>query len=197
MDGKIPGAYHKRLPPMITRRQALRQATDKLATIDDARRNAEWLLAHVLGLRRAELLLDQDVPLNESQQEELDVLLTRRLTREPLQYIIGYTDFFTLRINVAPGVLIPRPETEELVEEAARRLHDVDAPWILDVGTGSGAIALALKKERADAEVFACDVSEEALAIARSNAEALNLPVTFIHSDALAPAFANNVPACF
>lgn len=182
---------------MISRRQALQQATDKLATLEDARRNAEWLLSHVLGLRRAELLLNQEAVLDESQQREFDELLVRRLNHEPLQYIIGYTDFFTLRINVAPGVLIPRPETEELVEEAARRLHEFDAPWILDVGTGSGAIALALKKERVDAEVFACEISEQALEIARANADELNLPVTFIHSDALAPAFANGVPACF
>lgn len=182
---------------MISRRHAIQKATEKLSAIDDARRNAEWLLAHVLGLRRAELLLNQEIVLDESQEQALDQLVARRMNREPLQYIIGYTDFFALRIKVGPGVLIPRPETEELVEEALKRLHEFDAPWILDVGTGSGAIALALKKERADAEVFACDVSADALKIARMNAEELNLPVTFIHSDALAPAFADNVPACF
>ncbi|MDX1531616.1 MAG: peptide chain release factor N(5)-glutamine methyltransferase [Rhodothermales bacterium] len=124
-------------------------------------------------------------------------MLRRRLRREPIQYVLGHADFYGLRLLVDPAVLIPRPETEEVVEALLRELEGQDGPWVLDVGTGSGAIALAVKHERPDAEVFACDVSADALDVAAANADRLGLEATFILADVLEPAFADGVPACF
>ena len=184
---------------MTTRRDMLDAATQRLkaAGIDDARRNAEWMLEAALGLDRTTLLVHLDERVTNEEQIAFEALIARRLRREPLQYVLGYTDFYGLRINVSPAVLIPRPETEEVVEATLGHLAEVERPWVLDMGTGSGAIALAIKHERPDAEVFACDLAPDALALAAENAERLALPVTFIHADALAPAFADNVPACF
>lgn len=184
---------------MTTRRALLDQATRRLreAGLDDARRNAEWMLEAALGLDRTALLTHLGEPVTDDERDAFEQMMERRLKREPLQYVIGTTDFFGLRLRVSPAVLIPRPETEEVVELALGEIREVETPWVLDMGTGSGAIALALKHERPDAEVFACDVSEEALAVAAENAERLTLPITFIHADALAPAFADGVPACF
>lgn len=184
---------------MTTRRALLDSATRRLqdAGIDDARRNAEWMLEAALGLDRTTLLTYLGEPVTNEERIAFDALVERRLKREPLQYVVGTTDFYGLRLRVSPAVLIPRPETEEVVEATLGHLSGTETPWVLDVGTGSGAIALALKHERPDAEVFACDVSEDALAVAAENAERLTLPVTFIHADALAPAFADGVPACF
>lgn len=184
---------------MMTRRALLDAATERLraAGIDDVRRNAEWMLEAALGLDRTTLLVHLEEPVTNEEQIAFEALLARRLRREPLQYVLGYTDFYGLRMNVSPAVLVPRPETEEVVETTLGHLADIETPWVLDVGTGSGAIALALKHERPDAEVFACDVAPDALALAADNAERLALAVTFIHGDALAPAFADGVPSCF
>ena len=184
---------------MTARRTLLDSATERLqaAGVEDARRNAEWMLEAALGLDRTTLLTNLGEPVTNEEHIAFDALMARRLRREPLQYVLGYTDFYGLRMNVSPAVLVPRPETEEVVETTLQHLAEVDAPWVLDMGTGSGAIALAIKHERPDAEVFACDISTDALAVAVDNAERLALPVTFIHADALAPAFADNVPACF
>jgi release factor glutamine methyltransferase len=114
-----------------------------------------------------------------------------------VQYVLGHADFFGLRLRVSPDVLIPRPETEELVERALAAIAGVERPWVLDVGTGSGAIALALKARRPDAVVFACDVSQAALDVAQENAAAHGLDVAFIHADALAPAFADEAARAF
>ena len=111
--------------------------------------------------------------------------------------MLGHADFYGLRLSVSPDVLIPRPETEELVEEALRRIAGVEAPTVLDVGTGSGAVALALAHERPTATVFAADVSAEALAVARANAERLGLDVAFVRADALGPHFTRDVPPAF
>ncbi len=184
---------------MTTRRALLNAATERLsaAGIDDVRRNAEWMLEAALGLDRTTLLTNLGEPVTNEEHIAFDALVARRLRREPLQYVLGYTDFYGLRMHVSPAVLVPRPETEEVVEATLQHIAEVKTPWVLDMGTGSGAIALALKHERPDAEVFACDISPAALSVAADNAERLALPVTFIHADALAPAFADGVPACF
>ncbi len=184
---------------MKTRRTLLDAATRRLneAGIEAARRNAEWMLEGALGLDRTALLTHLGEPVTPEETLVFEEMMARRLGREPLQYVVGHADFYGLRLRVTPAVLIPRPETEEVVEAALERLADVHAPWVLDMGTGSGAIALALKHERPDAEVFACDISEDALAVAAGNAERLALDVSFIRADALAPAFADGVPACF
>jgi release factor glutamine methyltransferase len=184
---------------MTTRRSLLESAIERLAAagVEDARRNAEWMMGEALGVNRAALLAHPTEPVPTPAFKLFESMMARRLRREPLQYVLGHTDFFGLRMRVTRDVLIPRPETEELVEEALRAIDPIDAPWVLDVGTGSGAIALAIKHVRRDAEVFACDISEPALAVATGNAERLDLPVTFIHTDVLSPAFADGVPACF
>lgn len=165
--------------------------------IADARRNAEWIVEDVLGLSKTELYAHGDVSLTQNEFERIEELAERRLTREPVQYILGYTEFFGLKMSVSPDVLIPRPETEEVVEECLRLLNMLSDPWVLDVGTGSGAIALAIKHKRPDAEVFASDISECALDVATANAEALGLDVTFIHADMLDPSFAQDVTPAF
>lgn len=138
--------------------------------IESGRHDAELLLTDLLGLDRVGLYLNFDRPL---QQEELSAYrqrVQRRARREPLQYIVGHAGFWTLDLQVAPGVLVPRADTEVLVEEALKRL-DNSAAAVLDVGTGSGCIALALASERSEWDLWALDQSPEALAIAKQNAD--------------------------
>jgi release factor glutamine methyltransferase len=145
------------------------------AGLDKPKVEAEWLLAETLGCKRLELYLQWDRPLEEPILERLRELVKRRARGEPLQYVLGYSDFHDIRLAVAPGVLIPRPETELLVEAVMVRLKGIEAPRIVDLGTGSGAIALALAKALPAARVLAVDQSAEALRQARANAEALGL----------------------
>ncbi len=148
--------------------------------IGNARREAEWIFAEALGLSRIELYTRFDMPLDDAEVERLRALVMRRGRREPLAYVLGTQDFMGLRLMVGPGVLVPRPETEELVEAVVKELP-IGPARVLDVGTGSGAIALALKRARPDCEVEGVDRSEAALAFARRNAEALGLSVAFVH----------------
>ncbi|HEX8297870.1 MAG TPA: peptide chain release factor N(5)-glutamine methyltransferase [Rubricoccaceae bacterium] len=183
----------------MTRRALLDHATARLdaAGVDGARRAAEWMLEETTGATRIALVSQPDAPVESSAAALFERMVQRRLAREPVQYVLGHADFYGLRLTVTPSVLIPRPETEEVVEEALRRIRGQERPWVLDVGTGSGAIALAIKHERPDAEVFAVDVSPEALAVASGNAARLGLAVTFICADALRPQFAADVPPTF
>jgi release factor glutamine methyltransferase len=148
--------------------------------IVNARREAEWIFAEALGLSRIDLYTRFDMPLDAAEVERLRALVMRRGRREPLAYVLGTQDFMGLRLAVGPGVLVPRPETEELVEAVLKELPSGPAR-VLDVGTGSGAIALALKRARPDCEVEGVDRSESALAFARRNAAALGLAVAFVH----------------
>ena len=165
------------------------------AGIQHPRQNAEWLLAEVLGCGRAELYAYFSRSVDSDDRRRFDQMVARRVRHEPLQYILGYEEFFGLRLRVTPSVLIPRPETEEVVEVALQRLEGIDAPHVLDIGTGSGCIALAVQHERPDATVYACDVSTDALAVAMSNADALDQPVQFFEADVLRDALAQHVPA--
>lgn len=130
-----------------------------------------------------------------SAAERFDGMLARRLDHEPLQYILGYTEFYGLRLEVTPAVLIPRPETEQVVEEALRLISDARDARVLDVGTGSACIALAIKSQRPDVRVWACDISSDALEVAASNAAGNRLDVQFFRADALADDFADEAPA--
>ena len=141
------------------------------AGVDNGRLDGELLLAATLGLDRVGLYLNYDRPMEPAELEGFREFVKRRARREPLQYILGTTEFWSLPFKVTPAVLIPRPDTEILVEEALKRADD--ALSILDVGTGSGAIAVALAHELPAAQVVAVDCSPEALAVARDNA-ALN-----------------------
>ncbi|NBB78955.1 MAG: peptide chain release factor N(5)-glutamine methyltransferase [Verrucomicrobia bacterium] len=142
--------------------------------VPNAKLDTDILIAHSLGLKRLDLYLDMDRPLTEGQLTELRPLVKRRADREPLQYIVGSTEFYGLTLKVDARALIPRHETEELVDLIVERL--TTAPKrILDLGTGSGALALALATKYPEAEVVATDQSADALALAKENAGALDL----------------------
>ena len=156
--------------------------------VPNAKLDTDILIAHSLGIKRLDIYLDLDRPLTEAQLTDLRSLVKRRASREPLQYIIGKTEFYGLTLKVDPRALIPRHETEELIELIVERL-DATPKRILDLGTGSGAIALALASRYSDAEVTATDQSEGAITLAKENALALNLSsrVTFIKGNWFEP----------
>jgi len=143
--------------------------------VDSPRLCGELLLSHVLGCSRLELYLRFEQPLSPEELAAFKAMIIRRKSREPVDYILGNREFYGLEFSVGPGVLVPRPETEHLVEEALARLEGLETPRVLDLCTGSGAVALTLAHERPDAEVTGCDISPEALTWARRNAHNLGL----------------------
>jgi release factor glutamine methyltransferase len=164
----------------VTAREGLAEAERRLAAagVETPRVDAEWLVSHLLGTSRSGLAarLEEEV-------DGLEPLLARREAREPLAYVLGEWGFRRLTLKTDARALVPRPETETLVERALALTAGIERPRILDVGVGSGAIALALKDERPDAQVTGVDVSAEALALARENAERLGLAVELRHGD--------------
>lgn len=151
------------------------------AGVDSPRLDAELLLAHALGVDRARLIIDRDLAVAGSAAREFQTLVRRRaIDREPVAYLLGSKGFRHIVLDVDPRVLIPRPETELLVEVG---LSLPEGSSVVDVGTGSGAIALALKSERPDLRVRANDISEDAIDVARSNARRLGLDVAFSLED--------------
>lgn len=153
------------------------------------RGEAEWMtrltLESVTGWSRVDLLVDADKELGEVRVEAVKNIVARLLKHEPLQYILGYEDFMGLKIKVSSSVLIPRPETQELVNIIIDREAKASDLSVLDAGTGSGAIAVALSRNLRFARVMAIDNSDAALEVARSNAERLRTPVTFVNADML------------
>jgi release factor glutamine methyltransferase len=169
----------------VSARDALDSAEVALsaAGVDTPRLDAEVLLAYVLGTDRLRLAVDRERPVEGPAVRAFqDAVRRRAVGREPVAYITGMRGFRRIDVGVDPRVLIPRPETEELVEAA---LELPPRARVVEVGTGSGAVALALKDERGDLEVLATDVSEGALAVARANATRLGLDVRFLHADLL------------
>lgn len=138
-------------------------------------------LMHVLKLSRAQLITQSERAFTEKEAQELSLLFQRRLNGEPIAYIVGEREFFGLSLRVTPDVLIPRPDTELLVELALERLPQQGR--VLDMGTGSGAIAIAIAHSRPDVKVTALDVSQAALAIAQENANRHNTSIQFMHSN--------------
>jgi len=136
---------------------------------------AELLIEHVSGISRTQQHIQLDIKLPASQIDLFLQLRQRRTNGEPLAYVLNEAHFWTLKLTVSPAVLIPRPETELVVERALMHISSLSKPQILDLGTGSGAIALAIAKERSQAQVTACDISATALEIARANATANQL----------------------
>ncbi|MCW2952617.1 MAG: protein-(glutamine-N5) methyltransferase, release factor-specific [Conexibacter sp.] len=179
------GAASKGRPTAADVRGALAAATAALreAGCESPRLDAELLLAAALGVARTRLHIEPERSLTREQAARFAGLLERRRDREPVAYILGTRAFRHIELAVDPRVLVPRPETELLVELA---LTLPRGARVADVGTGSGAIALALKQERADLDVIATDVSADALALARANAARLGLDVTFAEADLLA-----------
>jgi release factor glutamine methyltransferase len=149
---------------------------------DTARLEAELLLAQATGLARAAIIAGPERTIGADAASRFEVLVARRSRGEPLAYIVGYREFYSLGLAVGPAVLVPRPETEALVDAALDRLAKLGAK-VLDLGTGSGAIALALKHERRDLAVTAVDCDAAALEIARANARALGLEIRCLRSD--------------
>ena len=147
------------------------------------RLDAQWMLGHLTGRSRAWLLAHDEQALPESATGSWPGLLERRARGEPLAYVLGRTEFCELTLQVSPAVLIPRPETELLVEWALECLNTAPAPTLVDLGTGSGAIALALLHARPHLQGLATDASEVALAFARANAQALGLSLHLAHGD--------------
>ena len=168
---------------MPTRRETIRRIAEALRSLypeREALQIARILVAERSGLTPTELLVN---PEENVRIEGLEELIAALAAGRPLQYVLGYTEFCGLRIGVREGVLIPRPETEELVGRIVRQAPP--SPTVLDIGTGSGCIAIALDRLIAGAEVHAVDLSERALAIARENAAALGSYVRFFRADAL------------
>jgi release factor glutamine methyltransferase len=159
----------------VNAREALAEAERRLAAagVDTPRVDAELLVAHVLGTTRSGVYGRLDASLDGA----LEPLLERREQREPLAYVLGEWGFRRLILKTDPRALVPRPETEIVVERALARLADLDTPSVLDIGVGSGAIALALKDERPDADVVGVDVAAAALDLSRENAARLGLEV--------------------
>ncbi len=163
-------------PTPLTVAEALQGAVNALAASSPtARLDAEVLLAHVCGLTRTALVARHAETLTPAQAERFEALVARRAAGEPVAYLTGRREFWSLELCVTPATLIPRPETELLVERALARIPP-HATWRLaDLGTGSGAVALALARERPSAHLVATDLSAEALAVARCNVERLGI----------------------
>lgn len=166
-------------------RDALRKARMQLdaADVEDADREAVYLLQWATGRTFADWVLGGG-SLAEAERAQYDAAVTRRAAREPLAYITGFREFFGLNLHVTPAVLIPRPETELMVEAALNALPDGPLR-VVDVGTGSGAIALALKAHRPQWQVCGVDISAAALEVASGNGDRLGIPVEWRHSDLL------------
>jgi release factor glutamine methyltransferase len=157
--------------------------------VPDPERDAELLLRHALGWDAASLVARSREPLEGQRLARFDSLVAERSRRVPLQHLVGSVEFWRREFLVSKAALIPRPETELLVERALLELASREAPLVIDVGTGTGCIALSIAAERPDAQVYALDVSAEALALAQENARRLGLAqrVMFRQGDLLAP----------
>ncbi|HEA3201677.1 TPA: peptide chain release factor N(5)-glutamine methyltransferase [Aeromonas veronii] len=147
-----------------------------LAEGESPRADADVLLCHLLGCRRSYLMTWPERELDAAQQATLQTWLARRLNGEPIAHLVGEREFWSLPLKVSPATLIPRPDTEVLVEQALTRIPQGPCA-VLDLGTGTGAIALALKSERPEIDVWAVDRMADAAALARENSVALGLPI--------------------
>ncbi len=186
--------FAEEMNPLILHiEEALRESVPA----DELRDTAFYIAEEVMGLSRTELLCGKGTTISTNEKTQLENVLARVRQYEPLQYIFGTTDWRGMRLHVSPAVLIPRPETAELVDWI---LEDTHAEWqtangeqrILDCGTGSGCIAIALQKARSDWHVTALDISEEALQIAQKNALEQGASVHFQHFDLLT----EDLPEC-
>jgi release factor glutamine methyltransferase len=178
-------------PTVWTIKALLAWTTDYLKAKgnDAAKREAELLLAHVLGCKRVDLFVRFEEQPTDAERAKFRELIQRRVAGCPVAYLIGTREFYLLPFEVGPAVLVPRPDTETLVLEALNRLKPLAAPAVLDLGTGSGCIAVSLVHQKKDARATATDVSADALAVARRNAAAHGVAerITFLHGDLFEP----------
>ncbi len=183
-------------PHKWTIKDLLEVTTDYLRNknIDQPRLSADILLAHVLKVDRVKLYIDFDQPVNERELNRYRALIRRRVNREPIQYITGVQEFWSIEFSVTPKVLIPRAESEVLVEQVIslvknKKVTQIKQPRILDLGTGSGAIAVSIAKELKEASVWASDISHDALDMAKSNAKksCVEDKITFIQGNLWQP----------
>ncbi|MCA9890003.1 MAG: peptide chain release factor N(5)-glutamine methyltransferase [Anaerolineae bacterium] len=172
---------------MPTLRDVLTDARSRLAHLPTPRLDAEWLLCHVLDVPQSYLIAHSTDTLPHNQRAQFDQLIARRASGEPVAYIIGEVGFYGRTFAVSPAVLIPRPETERLIEVALNLLNRWPQPIIADIGTGSGAIAVTLATECPQAAVYATDISPEALEIARQNAARHQVDVAYSQGDLAEP----------
>ena len=171
---------------MLLTLREIKSKTEKFFSekgIPNGKLDTDLILSHALNLKRLDLYLDLDRPIYEKELNQMREMVRRRAMREPLQYILGETGFFNCTLRVDKRALIPRPETELLVEQILPKAQE--AEQVLELGTGSGAIVLALAKAGVPSEITAIDRDPEALALAKSNADALGLSeqITFFESD--------------
>ncbi len=167
----------------LTIAQLLQQSTTHLAqNTESARLDAELLLCHCIGKPRTYLYTWPEKTLTNSQHSVFQKLLERRLQGEPLAYLTGSKEFWSLEFNVTPDTLIPRPETELMVELCLSKLHRTEGPF-LDLGTGTGAIAISVATELPSLDVYAIEYSHAALEVAKGNAHKLGVTINFLQSD--------------
>jgi release factor glutamine methyltransferase len=171
----------------VTLGEVLASSAEYLARkgVDSPRLDAELILARAFGLSRLELYTSFDRPLTEAELAVARPLIERRGRREPLAYVLGEWGFRRLTLHTDARALVPRPETEIVVERALAAIAEIEAPRVVDVGTGTGAIGLAIADEHPGALVTATDVSSDALALAGENAERLGLPLTLVETSLL------------
>ena len=167
-------------------RISIQQRLAEVMDAGEARAISMMLFDKLFGMTVAEVLSGKDQELEEDEKKMLLECVERVVNGEPVQYVLGRCDFNGLELMVAPGVLIPRPETEELVNACVSHYHPDSKVKVLDIGTGSGCIALSIKHKLANADVTGWDISEDALAIAAQNAERLDINVTFERHDIIA-----------
>ena len=153
----------------MTIRDALIDIKSKLKDIDDGDLEARYIVEKVCGISYSEMLFKGDDDISEKMYQDMNAMANRRLAGEPIQYILGFWDFMDFTFKVGEGVLIPRPETEILVEEILGRIADIKSPVVYDLCSGSGCIGLSIKAMRPDARVYLVEKSDKALAYLRAN----------------------------
>ncbi len=185
--GKNPGAGNRRMETSLDAflRETARALQDALGlAFGAAHLEARILAGYALSRSAAQLIAASDAALSEADEARIRALVERRRRGEPVAYITGRQEFYGLQFKVTPAVLIPRPETELLVEQALARIPPGEAVGVLDLGTGSGAVAIAIARERPQAQVVATELGMAALAVARENAARLGAAnVRFVHGD--------------
>ena len=171
----------------------LTESLMKDANLTDSYRTAVWIFCDVLECAPAYLIAQEDLSLKRDQVAQIQDMAYRCAAHEPVQYVIGKTEFYGLNLSLTPDVLIPRPETEQLVEVSLEVARKIRLRRILDIGTGSGCIAIAMKQAIPEAIVTACDISESALKIASINAEKNNIKLQLVPADLFSQDFVSVV----